>query len=162
MGRFGVHNGRRWTGWGGRWCVRSVHRSGWTWRKQRRSRRWCRGGALAAPLGPWLPAPRRVARTRLGARGRRHPRLAGLRQVAATSRVTGRRTAPEMGRRTTATVAVHGGMFHASAQIRDVWSHGTYAGSADEQMKREQLDTFRVLVAIVDACVDTGNVISVR
>lgn len=48
------------------------------------------------------------------------------------------------------------------SQIIDAWSQETYAGAAEQQMKRDQLVTLRKLQAVVEACVATGRALTLR
>ncbi|UWZ36190.1 hypothetical protein Drose_34905 [Dactylosporangium roseum] len=47
-------------------------------------------------------------------------------------------------------------------EVCELWSRGAYAGKAEEQMKIDQLNALRKLVAVVDGCVDTGRAMIIR
>jgi hypothetical protein len=47
-------------------------------------------------------------------------------------------------------------------EVFELWSRGTYAGEAEEQMKLDQLHALRNLVAVVDGCIETGRAMTIR
>jgi hypothetical protein len=54
------------------------------------------------------------------------------------------------------------GMQSRLCEICELWSHGTFAGDADEQMRVDQLNAVRKLLMVVEGCVKTGRALTIR
>ncbi|MDQ7905798.1 hypothetical protein RB614_14865 [Phytohabitans sp. ZYX-F-186] len=54
------------------------------------------------------------------------------------------------------------GMRSRLREVLGLWSRGIYAGDADDGMKVDQSITLRSLLAVIDACVETGRSLLLR